>query len=65
VSVRVDSTVLMLTVCDDGSGPSGIHAGLGLGSMAARAAELGGTLTLTPVEPHGTKLYAVLPLGEP
>lgn len=66
VSARTDSSALLLAVLDNGSGFSRSgHAGVGLASMAERAAELGGTLTLSPAEPRGTQLAAVLPLGEP
>ena len=65
VSARVENSALLLTVLDDGSGLSGrAHTGVGLASMAERAAELGGTLTITSAEPHGTRLDAVLPLGD-
>ena len=65
VCAHVDGAALVLGVHDDGAGlPRGGHAGVGLASMAERAAELGGTLTLTPAEPRGTRLDAVLPLGD-
>lgn len=65
VSARTDSLALRLVVVDDGCGLlDRDHGGVGLASMAERAAELGGTLTLTPIHPHGTRLDAKLPLGE-
>ncbi|MEO7941973.1 MAG: histidine kinase [Marmoricola sp.] len=65
VSAQVDRSSLLLEVTDDGSGLSGRgHAGVGLASMAERAAELGGTLTISRVEPRGTRVSAVLPMEE-
>ncbi|QIN77713.1 histidine kinase [Rubrobacter marinus] len=56
---------LELEVLDDGDGiPNGRRAGIGLSSMRERAAELGGTCTVTPAEPSGsgTLVRARLPL---
>ena len=53
-----------LTVEDDGVGlPDPLHEGFGLRSLRRRADSLGGTLTLTPRRPHGTRLVLELPLG--
>ena len=63
---------LWVTVCDDGNGPGpslgaeprgGGSAGHGLDSMVRRATQLGGTLTVEPADPRGTRVTAVLPLG--
>ncbi len=65
VCAHVNGSALLLSVLDDGSGlPGSGHAGVGLASMTERAAELGGTLRRTPAEPRGTRLDAVLPLGD-
>ncbi len=51
-------------VRDDGGGiASGRTAGVGLSSMRERAAELGGTVHVTPAPGGGTRVSAVLPLG--
>ncbi|MEU4120499.1 ATP-binding protein [Kitasatospora sp. NPDC028055] len=70
VTLRVDDEALTLTVQDDGVGyrweagtteePPG--GGVGLRSMADRAAEIGGCCTVgPPPEQHGTQVLAVLP----
>ena len=54
---------LRLEVIDDGIGlPEDRHAGVGLSSMAERAEELGGTLSVGPVPTGGTRVVARLPL---
>jgi signal transduction histidine kinase len=51
-------------VRDDGSGiPDGFRRGVGVTTMSERAAELGGLLTVSRVEPHGTVVEAELPLA--
>jgi signal transduction histidine kinase len=59
---------LTLTIADDGSGiPSsamGTTTGLGLRTMRARAAALGGTLALTGTQ-HGTTVHVVVPRHGP
>jgi signal transduction histidine kinase len=51
-----------LDVIDDGKGIGANRGtGVGLSSMRERAAELGGTLTITPGSPGGTIVTAVLP----
>jgi len=53
---------LLLEVADDGDGmPSGFVAGVGVTSMRARAAELGGTLTIEPRPGGGTTVACRLP----
>ncbi|MFD8702786.1 histidine kinase [Kitasatospora sp. NPDC059648] len=66
VTVRVDPGVLELTVEDDGQGPGRSdtgYPGVGLRSMSERAAEVGGTCTVDPVEGlgGGTRVHALLP----
>lgn len=56
-----------VTVTDDGPGPAfgGLTStGLGLTSMHERAAELGGTCTVTARPGHGVRVRAELPLGD-
>ncbi len=63
VTVAVNGT-LELSVRDDGVGiGTGPHRGVGLWSMHARAAELGGTLTAARRPGGGTCVLAVLPLA--
>jgi signal transduction histidine kinase len=52
-----------LDVSDDGVGiKSSRPPGVGLAAMRERATELGGTLAVTAVVPHGTRVHATLPL---
>ncbi|MCB5165800.1 histidine kinase [Streptomyces bambusae] len=62
VRVRVYDHVLVLSVRDDGTGfPEGQHCqGVGMGSMADRAAEIGGRFTVCRLD-RGTRVMAVLP----
>lgn len=54
---------LELEVADDGRGlPANPVAGVGLGSMRERAAEVGGSCTITTSQDGGTIVRAVLPL---
>ncbi len=63
VRITVDGA-LTLEVADDGVGlPDGYRAGVGVGSMRERAAELGGRCTVAANSPHGTVVRASLPLG--
>jgi signal transduction histidine kinase len=57
---------LALEIVDDGDGfgPSAT-AGCGTASMRERCAELGGTCRTTAVRPHGTRVFAGLPLTVP
>ncbi|MGR7023225.1 sensor histidine kinase [Geodermatophilus sp. URMC 62] len=62
VEVGCAGGALHLTVADDGHGlPEAPPAGVGLSSMAERAAELGGSCTLTRGPAGGTVLRATLP----
>jgi signal transduction histidine kinase len=54
---------LRVGVIDDGHGGACRRpTGHGLESMHRRATDLGGRLTVLPIEPHGTAVNAVLPL---
>jgi signal transduction histidine kinase len=57
--------VLVVQVQDDGAGmPEQFRTGVGLRSMRERAEELGGKLSITAADPHGTLVIAQLPLVE-
>jgi two-component system NarL family sensor kinase len=64
-TVRVDvDGHLSLAVEDDGTGvPEPCSPGVGLASIRERASELGGRTWVERIDPHGTRLAAVLPLG--
>jgi signal transduction histidine kinase len=52
-----------LDVRDDGVGIASVHPhGVGLAAMRERAVQLGGTLAISSVDPHGTRVHASLPL---
>jgi signal transduction histidine kinase len=54
---------LEVCVTDDGVGIAPqVRGGVGLTSMRERASELGGAYTIEPIEPHGTRVVARLPL---
>ena len=56
---------LDVSVDDDGVGlPEGWRTGVGIASMRERVTELGGTLTIEPCLPHGTRITACLPAQE-
>ena len=61
VRLRVDQDMIQLTVDDDGVGLRGNRDGIGLTSMRERAAELGGTLTVTTAPGGGTCVNACIP----
>jgi signal transduction histidine kinase len=65
VAVSASDGRLCLTVTDDGRGlpESGQAQGLGLRSMAERAAELGGECTVEAAGQAGTRVSAVIPLA--
>jgi signal transduction histidine kinase len=66
VRLAASPTELTVDVSDDGRGlPSGPRPGVGLASMRERAAELGGTCTIQPNPPGGTRVLAHLPLHAP
>jgi two-component system NarL family sensor kinase len=65
ITISADDRCLCLTVTDNGCGLSsqGHPQGLGLRSMAERAAELGGHCTTAPASGGGTTVTATIPLG--
>jgi signal transduction histidine kinase len=59
LSIDAAENELELEVTDDGVGlPEGRRAGVGMSSMAERAAELGGTCTVAPGPEGGTRVLA-------
>jgi signal transduction histidine kinase len=66
VTIGADARFLRLTVTDDGCGlpDRGRPHGLGLRSMAERAAELGGHCAAAAAPGGGTTVTAMIPLGE-
>jgi len=55
---------LVVDIGDDGRGlPEELRAGVGLSSMRERAAEVGGTCTITSPRGAGAHVHAVLPLA--
>ena len=63
VAVRADSD-LTLTVRDDGTGMEASSRRSGLGNLADRAGELGGTMRVGPAEGGGTELVWRVPLPQ-
>jgi signal transduction histidine kinase len=62
VTVAVDAGMLRLTIADDGIGiPSFSDRGMGMRSMAERAAEVGGEWSATRGPAGGTVVTAALP----
>jgi signal transduction histidine kinase len=66
VGVAVTPRALVVEIADDGTGfrADGPHAGIGLRSMAERAAELGGTFRISS-DGSGTRVQARLPRSAP
>ena len=65
VQIRV-TDALELLIEDDGVGIGAVNGhGLGLSSMAERAAELGGICLAEPLTPSGTRIAARLPMSPP
>ncbi|MGV9501005.1 sensor histidine kinase [Streptomyces sp. NPDC003642] len=65
LTARMEDTVLILTIRDNGCGiPPRHRAGVGLRSMKERAAEVGGRLEVTTGPGGGTVVRAGLPAGE-
>ena len=63
VSLARVGAALQVEVVDNGvGGPLEREGGVGVRSIATRAAELGGELTITPLQP-GTRVAARIPLG--
>jgi two-component system, NarL family, sensor kinase len=66
VTLRRQGWQLVLTVEDDGRGIAcDAPTGVGRASMAERAEELGGSLTVTSSPRDGTRVEATLPVGAP
>jgi signal transduction histidine kinase len=67
VTIRFDDEALSLKVADDGQGfdPEAVRGGGGLGlvSMAERAAQLGGELTIDAVPGQGTSVEVTVEAG--
>ena len=64
--LAVEDDVLVLEVADDGVGmPADRQAGVGLASLRERAAELGGSTTISCPPDGGTVVRARLPLRSP
>jgi len=62
VRVKLDAGALHVEVTDDGRGLAASRtAGIGLGSMHERAAELGGVCRVESGQPRGTRVWAMLP----
>jgi signal transduction histidine kinase len=58
-----DTQALYLDISDDGDGlPVDFYAGVGLTAMRERATELGGEFRVETRQPHGTRVWAWLPL---
>ena len=65
VQIRITDT-LELLIEDDGVGIGAVNGhGLGLSSMAERAAELGGICLVEPLKPSGTRVAARIPMSQP
>jgi signal transduction histidine kinase len=62
LSLRTDAGALRLCLTDDGSPDGPWSPGVGLNSIAERAAEVGGRAEAGPT-PEGGRVYAVLPMG--
>jgi two-component system NarL family sensor kinase len=63
VRIHRDRAVLDVIVDDDGRGlTDGYVSGVGIASMRARTDEVGGTVTIGPAHPSGTRLHARLPV---
>lgn len=54
---------LVLVIADDGVGGAAVSLGTGLRGLIDRVEALGGTLGLTSVTGHGTRLRVTIPLG--
>jgi len=63
ISIEVNGGCLNLRVIDNGKRlPPDFQSGVGFSSMKERVAELGGLLTIQPLEPSGTCVIARIPL---
>ncbi|MBI1299627.1 hypothetical protein GC175_32275 [bacterium] len=65
VQLHVEADAVTLTITDDGIGIGDLPtSGVGLTSMQERAEELGGTFSILPIQPCGTRLQVIIPLLE-
>lgn len=66
LGIKIEQGQLVMSIEDDGKGfdptARGATGGLGLLSMKERAAQVGGTASITSQVGHGTKVRVVLPL---
>jgi two-component system sensor histidine kinase DesK len=62
IRVRKEPAAVIVEVADDGRGGN-IVPGNGLNGMRERLGNVGGTLTLTPLQPGGTLLRATVPIA--
>ncbi|HMG35898.1 MAG TPA: two-component regulator propeller domain-containing protein [Blastocatellia bacterium] len=64
IDLRVEGSLLVLTVSDDGNGFDAMRetAGNGLPSMRSRAASIGGEVEISSREPSGTRVTLRLPI---
>ena len=65
VEVHVDGRTMSLVVTDDGRGLEGDRYESGLSNLRRRAQDLGGSLSLEPAQPQGTRLVWQVPLMRP
>ncbi|WP_433263685.1 sensor histidine kinase [Actinosynnema sp. CS-041913] len=65
VTIHQDRHALAITVADNGNTTRTDTEGEGLRGMGERVRLLGGTLRITPADPHGWRVEARLPLGRP
>jgi two-component system sensor histidine kinase UhpB len=66
IDVQSDAQRIVVTVADDGIGmpAQGSQPGhFGLRGLSERVAHLGGSLSISPSEPHGVRLIAQIPLA--
>lgn len=65
VRLSIEGTNLVLEVVDDGVGlPAELRSGVGMHSMAERAAELGGQTLFTSANGSGSRVFVSLPVAE-
>lgn len=62
VKVRTRHGIVLVDVADDGQGGP-VVPGVGLSSLAQRAAALGGCLEVAAADPTGTRMHVELPAG--
>jgi len=64
VSLRVEEDVLLLSIRDDGVGGADASLGSGLTGLRDRIEALGGTLEVESPQGGGTRIEAVIPMGQ-